>query len=61
MILILIVWLFIVGFTLEYMGLLEENSYTLFNKILLVLFCMTVGIIMFPVVLGAKISRVLNK
>lgn len=61
MILILIVWLFIVGFTLEYMGLFEENSCTLFNKVLLVLFCMTVGIIMFPVVLGAKISKVLNK
>jgi hypothetical protein len=55
-------YIFIVGFEAESMGLFDEwYCLTTGNKTTIVLFCMTVGIISFPFRLGVKVSRFLDR
>ena len=55
-------YIFIVGFETHSVGLFDEwYCLTTGNKITIVLFCMTVGIVTFPFRLGVKISKFLDK
>ena len=55
-------YIFIVGFETHSMGLFDEwYCLTTGNKITIVLFCMTVGIVTFPFRFGVKISKFLDK
>lgn len=55
-------YLFIVGFEIDSMGLLEEDRlFTTGDKILATLFCMTVDAVTFPLTLGVKISKFLDR
>lgn len=55
-------YVFIVGFEVDSMGLFDEDNYhTAGNTIITFLFCMTVGIITFPFTLGVKVSKFLDR
>lgn len=61
-IILIALYFFIVGFETHSLGLFDEwDSYITGNKTTVVLFCMTVGIIVFPLTLGIKISKFLDK
>lgn len=57
-IILIALYFFIVGFETHSMGLFDEdNCHTPGNKIIIVLFCITIGVATFPLTLGIKISK----
>ena len=59
---IIIIYLFVLGFNMESVGVFDEQTtYSTFDRFLMVVWSATAGILMFPIVLGAKLSKILSK
>ena len=59
---IIVIYLFILGFNMESLGMFDEQTtLSTFDRFLSVVWSATIGIIMFPIVLGAKLSKLLSK